>query len=74
MSQLNTVVIKKKYSSSHHGAKGSVTSLQCQDAGLIPSSGHNGLKDPALPQLSCGVGRSYGSDLIPGLGTSYAIG
>ena len=33
---------------------------------------HGGLKDPTCP--SCGVGCSCGLDLIPGLGTPYAVG
>ena len=41
------------------------------DTGSIPGQ-QSRLKDPALPQL--GVRNNCGSDLIPGLGTPYAMG
>ena len=51
---------------------GSIASLQCQDASLIPAW-HNGFKDPALLQL-CGIGHNCNSDLIPHPGTPCASG
>ena len=47
--------------SSRGGAKGSVMSLQHQDAGLIPDQ-LSGLKDPSLAQPQCRSQPRLGSD------------
>ena len=47
--------------SSRGGAKGSVMSLQHQDAGLIPDQ-LSGLKDPSLAQPQCRSQTRLGSD------------
>ena len=59
------------YKSSKYGPVGSAASLQCQDTGLMPGPAQ-WVKDLALLQLQH---RSYcSSDVIPGLGTPYAMG
>ena len=55
--------------SSHCGATGWVTSLQRQDAGLIP-----GLARWFKGSGIATAGHNCGSDLIPGPGTPYPVG
>jgi len=57
--------------SSYSGTLRLAVSLQHQDVGSIPVAAQC-VKGSSLPQVRCG--HNWRSDLIPGLGTPYAMG
>ena len=62
---LNTFSKVYNCRSSHCGTRGLLVCLEHRDAGLIPSLAHC---------CSFSLGQDCGWDLIPGLGTPYAMG
>ena len=60
------------YQDCHQGVPAGVQwDMQLWDAGWFPQPGHGGLRIQHC--CSCDIGHNCGSDLIPGLGTPYAM-